>query len=247
MKENAFSTLTDEQIERLSQVINLRAMLEQADTLTSRHELYVLTSLFEGIVIHAGDTPDLAALHDHMKSRIDKTIDLSVDIQSLLPKCKEHPQASRKARHTPSRTNSIPVQHYVEWTFTKRADITVRQLVTIHTMLVSIGWIDPQSDIDAFVNLFTGESSRATVIWTGKAGKGVLRDLFQMMINDHYITPPTGYGYLKVLESHFVDTNNQHLTDLKGGSHNKKAELVIQQVKNVLNGTSSAFGSAMMR
>ena len=113
-------------------------------------------------------------------------------------------------------------------TFTKSGTVLNANLTLVFQFLVENKWIAQSSDPDAFTDLFLGKSSEKTIIWL--KAKGVLRDLFKMLIDEGVITCPDGYTYLQIVSSHFTDKDGNYLTDLNSGYSGKKIQADLSHI-----------------
>lgn len=93
-------------------------------------------------------------------------------------------------------------------------------------------WVAKSVSEDNFLKLFGGGQNGLTYEWC--ASKGILKELFFQMIQAGYISSPEGVGYLQILQSHFVDPDGNHITNIKGGACGKKALPVIKKCIDLL-------------
>lgn len=104
-------------------------------------------------------------------------------------------------------------------TFTK--DKTLDYNITVlYQELIKVKWIE--GDPDDFCALFEGKVTNCKIVWTGKAGKDNLYQLFDMMATQHFIKVPEGHSVQRIVESHFVDKNGAYLTGINSGKQGKK-------------------------
>lgn len=113
-------------------------------------------------------------------------------------------------------------------TFTKSGTVLNANFTLVFQFLVENKWIAQSSDPDAFTDLFLGKSSEKTIIWL--KAKGVLRDLFKILIDEGVITCPDGYTYLQIVSSHFTDKDGNYLTDLNSGYSGKKIQADLSHI-----------------
>ena len=101
-----------------------------------------------------------------------------------------------------------------------RSTFSKNHVIDAHIALVLAemkkqNWVAKSVNEDNFLKLFSGKQNSLTYEWS--ASKGILKELFHQMLKKKYITCPDGIGYLQILQSHFVDGDEQHITGLKGG------------------------------
>ena len=160
-------------------------------------------------------------LNDWVNEYIDNSdFYLSEEIDlALNPSLKVKPEkpGSRKADFKP-----------VTATFRKDGTVLNANITLVFQFLVEKKWIANHSNPDAFLALFSGNTSDQTIVWL--KAKGVLRDLFKMLIDENIITCPEGYSYLQITSSHFTDNNGNYLTDLKGGYKGKKIQTDLSHI-----------------
>lgn len=137
-----------------------------------------------------------------------------------------------KKKHTANadKTDTPPLT----LTFTRKRGLTEQHLALMLNILQREQWIMSESDPDSFIDLFSGKESDCHIIWNPDTGKGILRDLFRMMLDGGFIECPGGYKYVQIVESHFIYPNGQHVTGLKGGYTSKKAKNIIDNCRKVL-------------
>ncbi len=119
-------------------------------------------------------------------------------------------------------------------TFSSCSGVSDNHLLLLYHTLVKEQWIMNDSNPDDFIALFSGHSSKCRVVWNPCKGKGILRELFRMMIESGFIICPDGYRYIQVIESHFVYPDGKYVTGLKGGYSSKKAQAVIERCRSIL-------------
>lgn len=140
-----------------------------------------------------------------------------------------HKSAKKKDIKTPVSSKTV-----LSVTFAKR-DITDAHLTLVYQRLVKENWISPGDNANDFLNLFSGRLCKCKVIWTNAVSKGNLAHLIRTMWLENHISIPEGYGYQTIIESHFVDTDGNYLTNVKGGSKSKKAEAIIKDCMKLLS------------
>lgn len=142
------------------------------------------------------------------------------------------PKAKAKKKHTANanKTDAPPLT----LTFTRKRGLTEQHLALMLNILQREQWIMSESDPDSFIDLFSGKESDCHIIWNPEIGKGILRDLFRMMLDGGFIECPNGYKYVQIIESHFIYPDGQYVIGLKGGYTSKKAQNVIDNCRKVL-------------
>ena len=127
-------------------------------------------------------------------------------------------------------------------TFSKRG-ILKEHLKLLYQQLVADGWLAKETQIDAFLDLFSGERSESTIIWAGKYGKGTLVYLFQQMALDGVISVPQGFSIPNILMGHVTDPEGNLLTNLdKGDAPAQKSGAEIMEYMNILKQNANRMG-----
>ena len=127
-------------------------------------------------------------------------------------------------------------------TFSKRG-ILKEHLKLLYQQLVADGWLAKETQIDAFLDLFSGERSESTIIWAGKYGKGTLVYLFHQMELDGVISVPQGFSIPNILMGHVTDPEGNLLTNLdKGDAPAQKSGAEIMEYMNILKQNANRMG-----
>lgn len=147
-------------------------------------------------------------------SRLTEEIEMALNPPKIVMMAKEK---GRKADFKP-----------VSATFTKAGTVLTANVTLVFQFLVREKWIAESSDPDAFTDLFLGKASNKTIVWL--KAKGVLRDLFKMLVDENVITCPEGYSYLQIVSSHFKDKDGNYLTDLNSGYRGKKIQADLSHI-----------------
>lgn len=126
-------------------------------------------------------------------------------------------------------------------TFSPKQGLPEIRFTYLYQFLQQVEWIDSRSRADDFLDLFSGRMNDCRNIWNTGQGKGKLRDLFRMMIDQGFILCPAGYGYQQIVESHFTDIEGKHITGLRGGAHAEGAGQVLLTCRKILNGEAERF------
>ncbi len=127
-------------------------------------------------------------------------------------------------------------------TFSKRG-ILDEHIKLLYNKMVQEKWIKPETDISDFLELFSGKRSECKVIWGDKYGKSTLVFLFQYFDMEGVISYPKGFTIPNILEGHFVDTEDNFLTNLnKGDAPNDKAGEEITEFIGILKIDASKAG-----
>lgn len=127
-------------------------------------------------------------------------------------------------------------------TFSKRG-ILKEHLKLLYQQLVVDGWLAKETQIDAFLDLFSGERSESTIIWAGKYGKGTLVYLFRQMELDGVISVPQGFSIPNILMGHVTDPEGNLLTNLdKGDAPAQKSGAEVMEYMNILKQNANRMG-----
>ena len=119
-------------------------------------------------------------------------------------------------------------------TFSKRG-ILEANLQLLYSQMVKDCWIDKDTKVDDFLDLFSGRRSDCTIIWSGTYGKGTLVHFFKVIESQELISIPKGFTLPNILMGHFVDKEGNFLTNLdKGDSAAEKAGPEMQEYINIL-------------
>lgn len=118
--------------------------------------------------------------------------------------------------------------------FLRRKGLTDQHFALLFSSLQRVGWIDEATSPDDFTALFSGQPCDCHVTWNRRVGKGVLRDLFRMMLDGGFIKCPEGTSYLRLIESHFIYADGQPVRGLKGGYASQKAQKVLDRCRKIL-------------
>lgn len=171
--------------------------------------------LFEAII------PCSEMLNDWVNEYIDNsTLWLTEEIElALNPPTKIKPlkPESGKADFNP-----------VTATFKKDGSVLNANITLVFQFLVEKKWIANNSNPDVFLALFSGYTSDKSIVWL--KAKGVLHDLFKMLIDQNIISCPEGYSYLQIVSSHFTDQEGNFLTDLNSGYTGKKIQTDLSHI-----------------
>jgi len=151
------------------------------------------------------DTPNL-----WLTEEIDMVLNPPTKIKPLKPE-------SRKTDFNP-----------VTATFIKDGTVLNANITLVFQFLVEKKWIANNSNPDAFLALFSGNTSDKSIVWL--KAKGVLHDLFKMLIDENIISCPEGYSYLQIVSSHFTDQEGNFLTDLNSGYTGKKIQTDLSHI-----------------
>lgn len=144
------------------------------------------------------------------------------------------PQPARKRKKSSSAANDDKEFTPLLDTFKHRSGLTDQHFALLFNTIQREGWLDESSDMEEFVSLFKGKPSDCHVVWNRDIGKGVLRDLFRMMIDGRFIKCPEGLQYIQIIESHFIYPDGTPVRGLKGGYASKKAKTVISDCRSIL-------------
>lgn len=143
-------------------------------------------------------------------------------------------QKPQRPAATPTNTEkreSAPFEP-VTATFTKKRTLTYH-IVALYQDLIKEGWIE-EGNPDDFCALFEGEPSECRIVWTKKVGKDNLYALFKMMVDNNFITVPSGFGLQRIVESHFVYKNGEYVTGIDSGKPSDSARSMITNWRKLL-------------
>lgn len=139
-----------------------------------------------------------------------------------VPSCKKKKNQSEKPERRKPDFNPVTA------TFIKDGAVLNANITLVFQFLVEKKWIANHSNPDAFLALFSGYTSDKSIVWL--KAKGVLRDLFKMLIDENIISCPEGYSYLQIVSSHFTDQEGNFLTDLNSGYTGKKIQTDLSHI-----------------
>lgn len=113
----------------------------------------------------------------------------------------------------------------------------------LYSELIESEWIEKDTKVDDFLDLFSGEFSDCRIIWSDKYGKSSLVYLFNILEMEGLVSFPKGYSLPKILMGHFVDRDGIFLTNLdKGDKPNEKAALEVEKFVDLLKQTVGNHG-----
>lgn len=143
-------------------------------------------------------------------------------------------QKPQRPAATPTNTEKRETTPFepVTATFTKNRTQTYN-LVALYQDLIKEGWIE-EGNPDDFWALFEGEPSECRIVWTKKVGKDNLYALFKMMVDNNFITVPSGFGLQRIVESHFVYKNGEYVTGIDSGKPSDSARSMITNWRKLL-------------
>lgn len=119
-------------------------------------------------------------------------------------------------------------------TFSRRKGVMEQHFALVLSVLQKEGWIMSDSAPDAFIDFFSGKECDCRIVWNPDVGKGVLRDLMKMMMDGGFVSCPPGYGYIQVIESHFIYPDGTFVRGLKSGYTGEKAKTIIDKCRKIL-------------
>lgn len=118
-------------------------------------------------------------------------------------------------------------------TFTM-SGITVGHIDLLRRKLIQVGWIAKDTLPDDFYKLFSGKTNSTKITWTGAVGKGMLRFLFQKMVDQGEIVVPDNHSITTILESHFVDEDGIYISGLNSSKESSKHFPIVKECLNIL-------------
>lgn len=143
----------------------------------------------------------------------------------------QRPQRPAAAPTNTEKRESAPFEP-VTATFTKKRTLTYH-IAALYQDLIKEGWIE-EGNPDDFCALFEGEPSECRIVWTKKVGKDNLYALFKMMVDNNFITVPSGYGLQRIVESHFVYKNGEYVIGIDSGKPSDSARTLITSWRKLL-------------
>ena len=116
------------------------------------------------------------------------------------------------------------------------------RLQILWQVLKAFGWIAQETDMQAFIDLFSsGEAVRQRIVWTG--GVNVLAELFKRLVNERQLVKlPTGLSLWVMGNGHFWENERRKEfgNDRLRNTHTPKTEdRTIDYMVNILDTTLS--------
>lgn len=103
--------------------------------------------------------------------------------------------------------------------------------------LMALGWIDQDTDIQLFIDLFSGGEIRRRIIWTGDMN--ILSELFRRLVNERkLIKLPANHSLWVMVNGHFWEKESKHEfgTDRLRNTHfPQKQDQTIAYMVNILD------------
>lgn len=119
-------------------------------------------------------------------------------------------------------------------TFKKRG-IQEAHVKLLYQKMLELAWISKDNNEQDFLDLFSGELSDCKVIWGTKFGKSTLVFLFKYFETEGVIAVAQGYTIPNILMGHFVDEDDNYLTNLdKGDAPNEKSGKEAEELLGIL-------------
>lgn len=165
---------------------------------------------------------------DQVQNKIDKVEAGGVGVQNVYGA--QNPQRLASPTNAEKR-ETVPFEP-VSATFTKNRTQTYN-IVALYQDLLKEGWIE-DGNPDDFSALFEREPSDCRIVWTKKVGKDNLYALFKMMVDNSFITVPSGFGLQRIVESHFVYKNGEYVTGIDSGKPSNSARTLITSWRKLL-------------
>ena len=127
-------------------------------------------------------------------------------------------------------------------TFKRGKGVLDGHLSLLYQKLDRDGWIET-NEAD-FKLLFSNKRQSLRIVWTGKYGKGTLKALFEQLRKAKALIVPDGFSLEKILEGHFIDTEDNFLTGLNSSKgFAPKADPVLRECLAVFNYQPSTMAS----
>ena len=173
--------------------------------------------------------PTTIILGDNVQNKIENVEPGGIGVQNVYTT--QRPQRPAAAPTNTEKRESTPFEP-VTATFSK--DRTqLYNIVALYQDLLKEGWIE-EGNPDDFCALFEGKPSDCRIVWTKKVGKDNLYALFKMMVDNSFITVPSGYGLQHIVESHFVYKNGEYVTGIDSGKPSASAKTLITSWRKLL-------------
>ena len=104
---------------------------------------------------------------------------------------------SRRRRGRPKRAGQPVVKAFIYGGMEASA-----RLMMLCKGLMALGWIDQDSNIQTFIDLFSGGEVRQRIIWKGDVN--TLAELFRRLVNErHIVTLPEKHSLWVMVNGHF--------------------------------------------
>ena len=104
--------------------------------------------------------------------------------------------------------------------FSYQANDMAARLMMLCKALKALGWIDGETDCQAFIDLFSGGEFRRHIVWTGQAN--VLAELFRRLVKERgLVALPEKHSLWVTVIGHFWDKekNQEFGTDRLRNTH----------------------------
>lgn len=143
--------------------------------------------------------------------------------------------SSPKAGTSSQRLSGKPESRIVRSTFTYRwIDEQESRIVMLYQYLLqAVKWIDPDTRLDDFCQLFSGRDSDCRVKWIGTQSQ--LCQLIKVLLDRGYIRRPSAVGQWVIVQSHFVDSHSRMFDNFNRQRTPKKWVDSIGQMAEILN------------
>ena len=145
-----------------------------------------------------------------------------------------NPPKPQRPATEPARQPKEPIQPDRNYITFSMSNITEGHLQILRQKLINVGWIANDTQPDAFAKLFSGKTNTIKITWTGIVGKGMLRFLFNKMVEQRFIIVPDSHSIDTILENHFIDTDGNYLSGLNSSKESIKHLPVVKECLDIL-------------
>lgn len=173
--------------------------------------------------------PTTIILGDNVQNKIENVEPGGIGVQNVYTT--QRPQRPAAAPTNTEKRESAPFEpDFMTFTKERTSDYNI---IALYQELLKVKWIE-DGNPDDFAALFEGKNTECRIIWSGKVGKDNLYALFKMMVDNSFITVPSGYGLQHIVESHFVYKNGEYVTGIDSGKPSASAKTLITSWRKLL-------------
>lgn len=125
---------------------------------------------------------------------------------------------------------------------------TVNHFKLLFQQMMADGWLAKENKEDDFLDLFSGQLSDCKIIWGDKYGKSTLVFFFKYLVTEGLISKDKGFTVPNILMGHFVDKEDNFLTDLDNGDKpNEKCAAEVMSYLEILKANANRQGRRARR
>mgnify|MGYP003292530329 CR=1 FL=1 len=133
-------------------------------------------------------------------------------------------------------------KHRERMTFHMRGT-TANHFKLLFQQMIADGWLAKDNSEDDFLDLFSGQLSDCKIIWGDKYGKSTLVFFFRYLVAEGLISKDRGFTVPNILMGHFVDKEDNFLTDLDNGDKpNEKCAADVMNYLEILKTNANRQG-----